>query len=99
MNFGRDGVSPSKIKNQGRRHGSPPGLFQIAALCRDAATENKFTQKPVATAPFSVILIFPFHPANRRLNRTNGLEFSRSSEREAATTTSNINPVFRGMLQ
>jgi hypothetical protein len=61
--------------------------------------ENKFAQKPVATAQFSDILTFPFHPANRRLIRANGLEFSRSSGREAAITTSNINPVFRGMVR
>jgi hypothetical protein len=44
----------------------------MAALCRDAATGNKFTQKPVATPHFSGILIFPFHLVNRRLNRANG---------------------------
>jgi hypothetical protein len=30
--------------------------------------------------------------------KENGLKISRSGEREAAKTTLNINPVFRGML-
>jgi hypothetical protein len=44
----------------------------MAAPCRDAATENKYLQNPVATPLSFGILMLPFHPANYRLNRENG---------------------------